>query len=61
MGVTARVLWRARVIGNLTLQVPGKHNALNAAAALATGIALGAPAAEMLTGLSGFHGAGRRF
>jgi UDP-N-acetylmuramate--alanine ligase len=61
MGVTARVLWRARVIGNLTLQVPGKHNALNAAAALATGMALGAPAAEMLTGLSGFHGAGRRF
>jgi UDP-N-acetylmuramate--alanine ligase len=61
MGVNARVLWRASAIGTLTLQVPGIHNALNAAAALATGLALSAPIAEMLTGLSGFHGAGRRF
>jgi UDP-N-acetylmuramate--alanine ligase len=45
----------------LSLQVPGLHNVLNAGAALAMGLTLGAPAAEMLTGLASFHGTGRRF
>ncbi|MDA2993569.1 MAG: UDP-N-acetylmuramate--L-alanine ligase [Actinomycetota bacterium] len=61
MGSTSRVLWRGRAIGNLSLQVPGLHNVLNAGAALAMGLSLGAPAAEMLTGLASFHGTGRRF
>jgi UDP-N-acetylmuramate--alanine ligase len=61
MGSTARVLWKGRAIGTMTLQVPGQHNVLNAGAALAMGLALGAPAAEMLNGLASFHGTGRRF
>jgi UDP-N-acetylmuramate--alanine ligase len=61
MGSTARVLWKGRAIGNLSLQVPGLHNVLNAGAALAMGLSLGAPAVEMLTGLASFHGTGRRF
>ena len=61
MGSTARALWKGRLIGTLSLQVPGLHNVLNAAAALAMGLALGAPAAELLAGLASFHGAGRRF
>jgi len=61
MGSTSRVLWKGRAIGNLSLQVPGLHNVLNAGAALAMGLTLGAPAAEMLTGLASFHGTGRRF
>lgn len=61
MGSSARILWKGRLVGNLTLQVPGMHNVLNAGAALAMGLALGAPAAELLTGLATFHGAGRRF
>jgi UDP-N-acetylmuramate--alanine ligase len=61
MGSTARILWKGRAIGNLSLQVPGLHNVLNAGAALAMGLTLGAPAAEMLTGLASFHGTGRRF
>ena len=61
MGSTARVLWKGRLVGTLTLQVPGTHNVLNAGAALAMGLALGAPAAELLSGLASFHGAGRRF
>jgi UDP-N-acetylmuramate--alanine ligase len=61
MGSTSRVLWRGRLIGTLSLQVPGMHNVLNAGAALAMGLALGAPAAELLSGLASFHGAGRRF
>jgi len=61
MGATARVLWKGRAIGSLSLAVPGHHNLLNAAAALAMGLALGAPAAELLSGLHSFRGAGRRF
>jgi len=61
MGSTARVLWKGRTIGSLSLQVPGMHNVLNAGAALAMGLTLGAPAAEALTGLASFHGTGRRF
>ena len=61
LGSTARILWKGRAIGNLSLQVPGLHNVLNAGAALAMGLTLGAPAAEMLTGLASFHGTGRRF
>jgi len=61
MGSTARVIWMGRTIGNLSLQVPGLHNVLNAGAALAMALVLGAPAAEALTGLASFHGTGRRF
>jgi UDP-N-acetylmuramate--alanine ligase len=61
MGSTARVLWKGRLVGTLSLQVPGTHNVLNAGAALAMGLALGAPATELLAGLASFHGAGRRF
>ncbi|MCX6441406.1 MAG: UDP-N-acetylmuramate--L-alanine ligase [Actinobacteria bacterium] len=61
MGSTARALWKGRLVGTLSLQVPGLHNVLNAGAALAMGLALGAPAAELLSGLASFHGTGRRF
>lgn len=61
MGSSARALWRGKAIGELTLQVPGIHNLRNAAAALASGISLGLPAGELLTGLARFQGAGRRF
>lgn len=61
MGATARVLWKGRTIGNLSLQVPGLHNVLNAGAALAMSLALGASAQDALTGLASFHGTGRRF
>lgn len=61
MGSTSRVLWQGRLVGTLTLQVPGLHNVLNAAAALAMGLALGAPGTDLIAGLANFHGAGRRF
>lgn len=60
-GSTARVLWKARAVGTIELQVPGHHNLLNAAAALAMGLSLGMPAAALLEGLASFQGAGRRF
>lgn len=61
MGSTSRVLWQGTLVGTLTLQVPGLHNVLNAGAAMAMGLALGASGADLLAGLASFHGAGRRF
>ena len=45
----------------LELAVPGEHNLLNAAAALATVHALGVPVEPALEGLARFRGAARRF
>jgi UDP-N-acetylmuramate--alanine ligase len=45
----------------VTLQVPGEHNVLNALAALAALRAAGLPVAEAAPGLARFTGAGRRF
>ncbi|MFM9135280.1 MAG: UDP-N-acetylmuramate--L-alanine ligase [bacterium] len=45
----------------MTLRVPGRHNALNATAALAVGIGLGYPESQLREGLEGFAGTQRRF
>ncbi|MDQ0732570.1 UDP-N-acetylmuramate--L-alanine ligase [Arthrobacter sp. B1I2] len=45
----------------LSLQVPGRHNALNAAAAFAVALELGVEADAAATGLARFAGASRRF
>ena len=45
----------------LALSVPGRHNVLNALAAVAMGLELGIPFPEIARGLEGFHGAERRF
>jgi UDP-N-acetylmuramate--alanine ligase len=42
------------------IQVPGRHNAMNAAAALATAIELGYPAGQVASGLAAYGGARRR-
>ena len=48
-------------LGRMTLRVPGRHNALNATAALAVGVSLGLPVAELREGLESFTGTQRRF
>ena len=48
-------------LGRVSLRVPGRHNALNATAALAVGISLGFPDAELREGLESFTGTQRRF
>ena len=60
-GSRARALWRGSVVGIIELHVPGHHNLLNAVGTLALGLVYGLPAADLLTGLSSFRGAGRRF
>jgi len=57
----ARITKLGKVIGELSLTIPGSHNIENATAALAAGIKLGAPVAELLSGLNKFSGAKRRF
>ena len=49
------------VVAPVTLRVPGRHNVLNALAALASGLALGASAERMAEGLARFAGVERRF
>jgi UDP-N-acetylmuramate--alanine ligase len=51
----------AASIFNVSLQVPGKHNVLNALAALSVMAALGLPLKEAAAALSEFTGTGRRF
>ena len=57
----ARITKLGKVLGELSLTIPGNHNIENAAAALAVGMKLGAPVAELLAGLNKFSGAKRRF
>jgi UDP-N-acetylmuramate--alanine ligase len=53
-GVTAE-------LGRLQLNVPGRHNLLNALAAVAVGLETGVPFARMASALEEFRGAERRF
>ena len=48
-------------LGEFELHVPGKHNVLNAAAAVAIGTLLGIPQQKIAEGLRGFRGVDRRF
>jgi len=53
---------KARVtLGTLTLAVPGRHNLLNALAAVAVGLELGLSFDRVAAGLKEFRGAERRF
>ena len=53
---------RLRVGGtDFTLPVPGRHNVLNALAAIAVGRVLGVPLGDMVEPLATFAGVGRRF
>jgi UDP-N-acetylmuramate--alanine ligase len=60
-GSSARVIYKGRVLGEMELSITGRHNILNAAAALAAAIALGANPMEVISGLKLFTGARRRF
>lgn len=48
-------------LGHFTLNIPGRHNALNACAALAAGLEAGIPFSVCAEGLEGFRGVDRRF
>jgi UDP-N-acetylmuramate--alanine ligase len=60
-GVSASVSRSGQPMARLTLAVPGTHNALNATAALVTGVGLGFDPEELAEGLALFTGTRRRF
>jgi len=49
------------LLGEFSLQLPGRHNALNAAAAIAAGMVAGFPFATCAEGIAAFDGVDRRF
>ncbi len=60
MGVSFEVRAGGRQPFGINLGIPGRHNALNAAAAFAVAVELGFPAAEAAAGLATFGGTRRR-
>jgi UDP-N-acetylmuramate--alanine ligase len=55
------VNYRGLVLGPFALHVPGRHNVLNATAAVAIGVQLGLSPAGIALGLESFRGVDRRF
>jgi UDP-N-acetylmuramate--alanine ligase len=60
-GSTFEVVYDDEVLGQIELGVPGRHNVLNALAAVASGLALGAEFGMLASGLATVAGAERRF
>ena len=58
---TFEVNTRGLVLGPFHLHVPGRHNLLNATAAVAIGVQLGLTPQAIAEGLGGFRGVDRRF
>lgn len=58
---TYSVYRHGQLLGGITLNVPGRHNALNAAAAIATALEAGVDFATCVRGLERFRGVDRRF
>lgn len=52
---------QGRILGEARVALPGRHNALNAAAAIGVGLELGVPFEKAAAGLARFTGVRRRF
>jgi len=61
MRSTFEVVHRGVSLGTMNLQIPGRHNVLNALAATAVALDLEMPFAKIQTALAGFAGVQRRF
>ncbi|TVM36716.1 UDP-N-acetylmuramate--L-alanine ligase [Oceanidesulfovibrio marinus] len=55
------VIYKDRELGRVSLRQPGRHNVLNALAAIGVGLESDIPADKVLAGLARFGGVGRRF
>lgn len=60
-GAAFRLVFDDEDLGGVELRVPGRHNVLNALAALSSGLAIGASPELMAEGLATFAGVERRF
>jgi UDP-N-acetylmuramate--alanine ligase len=59
-GSTFDVTWGEESLGTVRLRIPGRHNVLNALAAIAAGRELGISFEKIAAGLASFEGVGRR-
>ncbi|MCR5447068.1 MAG: UDP-N-acetylmuramate--L-alanine ligase [Schwartzia sp.] len=60
-GTSFDVVKDGSVLGRIKLNIPGRHNVLDALAAVVTGITCGLDVEKAAKGLARFHGAKRRF
>ena len=60
-GTAFGVEYDGELLGSVALRLAGRHNVLNALAAIGSGLALGAPFAGLAFGLAAVSGAERRF
>jgi len=60
-GIAFEAWWQDRLLGKVSLKMPGIHNAYNALAAIALGIELEIAFSTIKEALEGFTGVGRRF
>ena len=60
-GSTFKVLNRGRILGEITLRVPGRHNVQNALAVMIIGLEVGLTFEEISGALANFTGVRRRF
>ena len=58
---TFEVNYKGLALGQFRLHVPGRHNVLNATAAVAVGVQLGVAPDQIAAGLESFRGVDRRF
>jgi UDP-N-acetylmuramate--alanine ligase len=56
-----QVNYKGLMLGRFRLHVPGRHNVLNATAAVAVGVQLGVAPDQIAAGLESFRGVDRRF
>lgn len=60
-GSRFQAVYNGRTLGPFTLQVPGRHNVLNALAVISLGLTLEIPLITVREALAGFEGTKRRF
>ena len=60
-GIAFDVMHGEEMLGHVSLNIPGRHNVLNALACIVTGLTIGVEFDKLAAGLAEFHGAKRRF
>jgi len=61
LGIEGELFYRGAKQGQLKLEVPGKHNLLNAVAAVVAAVEAGISVSQALSYIADFHGVKRRF
>lgn len=56
-----KIIHQGKPIGKIKMRIPGKHNVLNALAAIALSTSIGIDSKESLDAINAFNGAARRF